>query len=98
MIFRRLCSIRIKMTTISAKIANEDKTRFERICDSMGINISSAINSFVKATIRENGLPFALKASEDPYMYSEENMKYLRKSIHQIETGKWQIHELKESD
>lgn len=96
--FRRLCSIRIKMTTISAKIANEDKTRFERICDSMGINISSAINSFVKATIRENGLPFALKASEDPYMYSEENMKYLRKSIHQIETGKWQIHELKESD
>ena len=96
--FRRLCSIRIKMTTISAKIANEDKTRFERICDSMGINISSAINSFVKATIRENGLPFALKASEDPYIYSEENMKYLRKSIHQIETGKWQIHELKESD
>ena len=86
------------MTTISAKIANEDKISFEQICDSMGINISSAINSFVKATIRENGLPFALKASEDPYIYSEENMKYLRKSIHQIETGKWQIHELKESD
>ena len=86
------------MTTISAKIANEDKISFERICDSMGINISSAINSFVKATIRENGLPFALKASEDPYIYSEENMKYLRKSIHQIETGKCQIHELKKSD
>ena len=86
------------MTTISAKIANEDKTSFERICDSMGINISSAINSFVKATIRENGLPFALKASEDPYIYSEENMKYLRKSIHQIETGRYQIHELNESD
>ncbi|MGI5102414.1 type II toxin-antitoxin system RelB/DinJ family antitoxin [Treponema vincentii] len=86
------------MTTISAKIANEDKISFERICDSMGINISSAINSFVKATIRENGLPFALKASEDPYIYSEENMKYLRKSIEQIETGKCQIHELKESD
>jgi len=86
------------MTTISAKIANEDKISFERICDSMGINISSAINSFVKATIRENGLPFALKASEDPYIYSEENMEYLRKSIKQIETGKCQIHELKEAD
>ena len=85
------------MTTISAKIAHDDKIIFERICDSMGINISSAINSFVKATIRENGLPFALKASEDPYIYSEENMKYLCKSIHQIETGKCQIHELKES-
>ena len=86
------------MTTISAKITQNDKISFEQICDSMGINISSAINSFVKATIRENGLPFALKASEDPYIYSEENMKYLRKSIHQIETGKCQSHELKETD
>ena len=59
------------MTTISAKITNDNKISFERICDSMGINISSAINSFVKATIRENGLPFALKASEDSYIYSE---------------------------
>ena len=59
------------MTTISAKITNDDKISFERICDSMGINISSAINSFVKATIRENGLPFALKASEYSYIYSE---------------------------
>ena len=86
------------MTTISAKITQNDKISFEQICDSMGINISSAINSFVKATIRENGLPFALKASEEPYIYSEENMKYLRKSIHQIETGKCQIHELNKTD
>lgn len=85
------------MTTISAKIDNNDKTVFERICDSMGINISSAINAFVKATIRENGMPFVLKASEDPYIYSEENMKYLRESINQIETGMGQIHELRES-
>jgi DNA-damage-inducible protein J len=85
------------MTTISAKIDSNDKTVFEKICDSMGINISSAINAFVKATIRENGMPFVLKASEDPYIYSEENMKYLRESINQIETGMGQIHELRES-
>lgn len=84
------------MTTISAKIDNKDKTAFENICNSMGINISSAISAFVKATIRENGMPFALKASEDPYIYSEENIKYLRKSIDQIEKGEGQIHELKD--
>lgn len=83
------------MTTISAKIDNNDKSSFERICDSMGINISSAINAFVKATIRENGMPFALKAAEDPYVYSEENMKYLRESINQIENGKGQPEQLK---
>lgn len=84
------------MTTISAKIDNTDKNLFEAVCNSMGINISSAINAFVKATIRENGLPFALKASDDPYVYSEENMKFLRKSIDQLESGKGNIHEPKE--
>ena len=46
---------------------------------------------------RENGIPFALKAADDPYIYSEENMKYLRQGIAQIESGKGQVHELKES-
>ena len=84
------------MTTISAKIDNNDKSLFEKICDSMGINISSAINAFVKATIRENGMPFVMKASEDPYIYSEENMKYLRESIAQLENGQCHSHELKD--
>lgn len=84
------------MTTVSAKIENADKNLFESICNSMGINISSAISAFVKATIRENGLPFALKAADDPYIYSESNMKYLRESIHQLESGNGQVHELKE--
>lgn len=84
------------MTTISAKIDNTDKNLFEAVCNSIGINISSAINAFEKATIRENGLPFALKASDDPYVYSEGNMKFLRKSIDQLESGKGNIHELKE--
>jgi len=85
------------MTTISAKIDNADKSTFEFICNSIGLNVSSAITAFVKATIRENGLPFALKASDDPYIYSSDNMKYLRQSIAQLERGEGQIHELKES-
>lgn len=84
------------MTTISAKIENNDKTLFETICNSMGLNVSTAITAFVKATIRENGMPFALKAADDPYIYSEENMRVLRQAIAQIEGGKGQVHELKE--
>lgn len=76
------------MTTISAKIENEDKTHFESIINSLGLNVTSAITAFVKATIRENGIPFALKVTDDPYIYSEENMKYLRQGIAQIESGK----------
>lgn len=84
------------MTTISAKIENEDKNLFESIINSIGLNVTSAITAFVKATIRENGIPFALKAVDDPYIYSEENMKYLRQGIDQIENGKGHPHELKE--
>lgn len=84
------------MTTISAKIENNDKNLFESICNSIGLNVSTAINAFVKATIRENGLPFVLKAAEDPYVYSEENLKYLRQGIAQIESGNGKQHKLKE--
>ena len=83
-------------TTISAKINNIDKNLFENICESIGLNVSTAINAFVKATIRENGLPFSLKSVDDPYIYSEENMTYLRQGIAQIETGNGQTHELRE--
>ena len=84
------------MTTISAKIENNDKNLFESILNSIGLNVTTAITAFVKATIRENGIPFELKASDDPYIYSEENMKYLRQSIAQIESGNGKVHELKE--
>ena len=84
------------MTTISAKIENEDKSSFESILTSIGLNVSTAINAFVKATIREKGIPFGLKVVDDPYIYSEENMKYLRQGIAQIESGNGKIHELKE--
>ena len=85
------------MTTISAKIDNEDKNRFENIINSIGLNVTSAISAFVKATIRENGIPFALKVADDPYIYSEENLKYLRQGKAQIEAGNGQVHELKEN-
>lgn len=75
------------MTTISAKIENDDKERFESILSSIGLNVSTAITAFVKATIKERGIPFELKAADDPYIYSEENMKYLRQGIAQIESG-----------
>lgn len=84
------------MTTISAKIENTDKTLFETIINSIGLNVTTAITAFVKATIRENGIPFELKAADDPYIYSEENMKYLRESIAQIENGNGKVHELME--
>lgn len=86
------------MTTMSFKVEDNDKTLFESICKSIGLNQSAAINAFIKATIRENGLPFELKIKEDPYIYDEENMKFLRESIAQLKANKGSVHELKDID
>ena len=63
----------------------------------IGLHITTAITAFVKATIRENEIPFELKAADDSYIYSEENMKYLRESIAKIENGNGKVHELIEN-
>ena len=75
--------------TISAKIDNNDKSLFEEICASVGLNVSSAINAFVKATIREDGIPFALKSkSRENEFFSEENQKYLSEQVKLYNEGK----------
>lgn len=79
------------MTTISAKTDDSDKDSFENIISSIGLNVTTAITTFVKAIIRENGLPFVLKTKDEPYIYSGENLKYLRQSIAQVEDDKFYI-------
>lgn len=55
------------MTTLSVKLDDQDKVNFERIVNSMGLNLTSAVTAFVKATIYTNGMPFELKAQEEYY-------------------------------
>lgn len=45
-------------TTVSVRLDSEDKKHFEDFCNATGMNISVAINMFVKAVLREHRLPF----------------------------------------
>ena len=38
-----------------------DKEKFTNLVDKLGLNVSTAINMFVKQSIRENALPLNLK-------------------------------------
>ena len=80
--------------TLSVRMNSDDKRRFEEFCDETGMNVSVAINMFVKAVLRENRLPFDVK-TEDPF-YSDEHMARLRKSIEQIEKTGGTLHEVPE--
>jgi len=75
----------MSQSLISARIDSTDKENFEKFCDSVGLNVSTAINMFVKVVIKNQSLPFEVKA--DPF-YSPENMARLRKIIEDVESGK----------
>ena len=69
----------------------------EIFCNETGMNVSVAINMFIKAVLREHKLPFEIKT--DPF-YSENNIKYLEKVVAEINEGKakFEEHELIEDE
>ena len=82
------------MSTISIRINQDDKNLFEDFCESVGMNISTAFNMFVKNVISNQRLPFAVE--RDPF-YSKENVKRLESAINDAKFGKnMHYHELVE--
>ena len=49
------------MTTISCKVDENLKREAEDIFKDLGISMSMAINMFLRASVREYGLPFSTK-------------------------------------
>ena len=43
---------------LSVRVDAIDKKSFEQFCDKVGMNVSTAINMFIKAVLREQKLPF----------------------------------------
>ena len=78
-------------TTITTRVDSNDKVLFDSFCESVGITPSSAINMFIKATIREKEIPFKIKA--DPF-FSDANQELLKKSAKQMEETGGTIHDI----
>jgi len=47
-------------TNITIRMDKETKRNFENFCDNVGINLTTAFNMFVRATLRTRALPFAV--------------------------------------
>ncbi|MEE8824423.1 RelB antitoxin [Lentilactobacillus sunkii] len=67
--------------SISVKTSLSDKKKAAEIFDSLGLNLSTAINIFIKKSIAEGGLPFDVK---DPF-YSEANQAELDRRFKKID-------------
>ncbi len=51
-------------TNLNIRTDKEVKDKAELIFSQLGLNMTTAINIFLRTTIRENGIPFQLKLDE----------------------------------
>ncbi len=53
-----------KSTNLNIRTDKDIKNKAENICSALGMNMTTAVNIFLRAVIRENGIPFDLKLEE----------------------------------
>ncbi len=71
-------------TLVNFRIDENTKKELEQVCDELGMNVTTALNIFIKKMIREKRIPFDV--SIDPF-YSESNIKALEESKRELEKG-----------
>ena len=62
--------------SITIRIDNDVKEKFEKICEDMGLSISSAISSFVNKVVNVGGIPFNLTTQKKKRELGIANGKY----------------------
>ncbi|MDR1511108.1 MAG: type II toxin-antitoxin system RelB/DinJ family antitoxin [Synergistaceae bacterium] len=81
------------MAQVNIRIEDDLKEQAEAIFNELGMNMTTAFNIFVRQTVREGGIPFAVTTKPDPF-YNAANMEILRQSIKEANEGKLAVHEL----
>lgn len=51
-------------TNLNIRTEKDIKDKADKIFAVLGLNMTTAVNMFLRATIRENGIPFSLKINE----------------------------------
>lgn len=72
-------------TTVSVRMDESLKRDFDKICNELGMTMSTAVTMLAKKMTREQRLPF--DAAVDPF-FSESNMAFLREGIEELNAGK----------
>jgi DNA-damage-inducible protein J len=74
------------MAQINIRIDDELKNNAELLFNDLGLNISTAVNMFIRQAVRQRRIPFEITAKADPF-WSDANQAHLRKVIAEYEAG-----------
>ncbi len=81
--------------TLNVRVNAKDKKNFEQFCTNVGMNVSTAVNMFIKAVLREQKLPFEIKSyTFDDVIY--EKLKEAELEMNNIST-RYTIDDIKNS-
>ena len=79
------------MTNLNIRVDDALKSQAEMVLADLGMNMSTAVNVFLRQVVRCNGIPFALQA--DPF-YSAENQRRLMAAKQRMEKSGGKVHDL----
>lgn len=66
-------------TNLNIRVDEDLKKEFNLLCDDLGMNVTTAINIFIKKAVRTWGIPFDVKAerpSKETFLKSLENIPF----------------------
>ena len=81
--------------TLNVRVDADDKKSFENFCNSVGMNVSTAVNMFIKAVLREQKLQFEIKTAN----FEEEVLKKLKEAELEMDNTdiRYTLDDIKES-
>lgn len=74
-----------QQTTVNVRMDADLKREFDKVCNDLGLTMTTAVTILAKKMTREKRIPF--EVSTDPF-YSESNLAALDHSIQQLKEGK----------
>ena len=75
------------MVTVSLRLEENFKKELDKMCDEMGMNLTTFFMIYAKKALRERRIPFEIEAPRDLF-YSKTDVEYLEKSMQQLKEGK----------
>lgn len=84
-----------KTVNVNFRMDEEVKAGMEKVCEELGLSMTTAFTIFARKVCRERRIPFELAV--DPF-YSESNLAHLRRGIAALDAGRGTLHELLEDD
>ena len=78
-------------TSMNIRMDNDIKKQAQQLFAQLGLDMTTAVNMFLRQSIRQQGIPFALQL--DPF-YSEANQERLLKAAVRMEQTGGTVHDL----